>query len=236
MRESKPYRRARRGWYALLERQPAVYSAYRRRRQPSWPVVDTRTDVVIEGRPGCGNSFAREAMLLANPGISVASHVHSAAQVLEGLRLGKPVVVIVRPPLDAIASEAARFDDVDLRYELFSFARFYERLLPRVDDLVVATFERVTARFGDVVHAVNERFGTRFETFAHDDRSAVERVFSTLVAYNRSQGIEEGRAAVPGEAREDRKVRARAMLDDPRLAGLTRRCDAAYMRFAELER
>lgn len=236
MRDSEPYRRARRGWYALLERQPTVYSAYRRRRHPSWPVVDARSDVVIEGRPGCGNSFAREAMLLANPGISVASHVHSSAQVLEGVRLGKPVVVIVRRPVDAIASEAARFADVDVRYELISFARFYERLLPRAGDLVVATFERVTSHFGDVVQAVNARFGTMFEPFAHDDPSAVEHVFSTLVAYNRSQGIEEGRAAIPGQARDERKARARSMLDDPRHVELVRRCDTAYLRFAGLER
>jgi hypothetical protein len=213
-----------------------VYTAYRRRRHPSWPVVDARTDVVIEGRPGCGNSFAREAMLLANPSIRVASHVHSAAQVLEGIRLGKPAVVIIRRPLDAIVSEAARFEGVDVRHELVSFARFYERLVPRAGDLVVASFERVTSRFGDVVRALNVRFGTTFEAFPHEDPSAVERVFSTLVAYNRSQGIEAGRAAIPGQARDERERRARSMLEDPRLAELVRRCDAAYARFAGLER
>jgi hypothetical protein len=115
VKDWRAYRRTRLGWYSLLERQPAAYCGYRRLRHPTWPVVGAGTDVVIEGRPGCGNSFAREAMLLANPGIRVASHVHSPAQVLEAIRLHKPVLVIVRDPLDAIVSEAARFEDVDIR-------------------------------------------------------------------------------------------------------------------------
>lgn len=236
LKDSQPYRRLRRTWWALLERQPVLYCAYQRRRQPDAPVVDARTDIVIEGRPGCGNSFAREAMLLANPGINVASHVHSAAQILQGIRLGKPVVVIIRSPVDAITSKAARYDNVDMWEELASFARFYERLLPLTDELAVATFQRVTSRFGDVVADVNSRFGASFEPFPHDDPDASERVFATLVAFNRSQGIAEGRAAVPGQARDERVARAQSMLDDPRLSELRRRCEEVYGRFAEVER
>jgi hypothetical protein len=199
-------------------------------------VVDAGTDVVIEGRPGCGNSFAREAMLLANPGIRVASHVHSAAQVLEGMRLRKPVIVIVRRPADAIASKAARYDDVDVREELIWFAGFYERLLPLIDSFVIATFERITSRFGEVIEAVNARFGTSFAPFPHDDPAAAERVFQTLVEFNRSQGIADGRAAVPGQGRDDRAMRARSMLDEPQLAELMGRCEAAYAAFARVER
>ncbi len=212
-----------------------MYSAYQRHRQRSWPVIDRDTDLVIEGRPGCGNSFAREALLLVNPQTKVASHIHSPAQVLEGLRLGKPVVVLVRRPADAIASEAARFDDVDLRYELISFVRFYDRLLPRAEEMVVATFERITSRFGEVVEAVNARFGTSFEPFP-DDPSSRERVFAKLVAYNRSIGIGEGRAAIPGQARDERAARVRSMLADPRLEALMRRSEEVYLRFAEFER
>ena len=235
LRHTPPYRRVSRDWNALLERQPRLYFAYQRHRGRSWPVADALTDVVIEARPGCGNSFAREAMQLANPGIRVASHVHSSAQVLLGISLGKPVVVIIRRPVDAIASGAARFEGVDLRTELISFARFYERLHPRADGFVVATFERVTTRFDLVVEAINARFEASFERFPHDDPSAVDRVFDTLVSYNRSLGIEDGRAAVPGQARNERAARARAMLADRRLAGLVERCEAAYEQFAALE-
>jgi hypothetical protein len=217
-----------------LELSPPVYCAYRRFRQPEWPVVGAHTDIVIEGRPGCGNSFAREAMLLANPGTEVASHVHSAAQALEGARLGRPVVVIVRPPVDAVASEAARFDGVDLERELRGFVRFYERLLPHARDMVVVTFDGATSRFGDVIEAVNTRFGTSFAPFPDEDRQAVEQVFATLVAYDKSQGLETGRSAIPGQARSERSARVRARLSDPGLSDLVRRCEDTYERFAAL--
>jgi hypothetical protein len=155
--------------------------------------------------------------------------------VLLGISLGRPVVVIARRPVDAVASGAARFNGVDLRTELICFARFYERLRPRADDFVVATFERVTTRFDLVIEAINARFATSFDPFPHDDPSAVDRVFDTLVTYNRSIGIEDGRAAVPGQARDERAARARTMLGERRLAGLVERCEAAYERFAALE-
>ncbi len=236
MKDRRAYQRARRGWYSLLERQPRVYCAYRRRRHPAWPVVGASADLVIEGRPGCGNSFAREAMLLANPGITVASHIHSHAQVQEGIRRGKPALVIIRRPVDAIASEAARFDEVDVRHELRAFERFYERLRPRADEFVVATFERVTSCFDEVTAAVNARFGTTFALFAHDEASAVDRVFETLAGYDRSLGLADGRAAIPSKSRTGRDARARALLQEPPYAALVRRCDAAYARFAALER
>jgi hypothetical protein len=236
VKDWRGYRRARRGWYSLLERRPAAYCAYRRRRQPVWPVVSASTDLVIDGRPGCGNSFAREAMLLANPGINLASHVHSTAQVLEGIRLRKPVLVIIRDPVDAVASEAARFEAVDVRRELVEFARFYERLWPRAGEFVIATFERVTSRFDQVTAAVNARFASQFALFPHDDASAVERVFETLADYDRSLGLAEGRAAIPTKSRAARDARARSILEDPRHAQLVRRCNAAYARFAGLER
>jgi hypothetical protein len=232
LRSTAAYVRAQQGWNELLELWPTAYCAYRRRRQPTWPVVSAGADIVIEGRPGCGNSFAREATLLTNPGIRVASHVHSPAQALEGVRLGKPVVVIVRSPADAVASEAARFDGVDVRRELRLFARFYERLLPSTRDMVVVTFEAVTQRFGEVMDHVNSRFGTSFVPFPHDDRASVERVFATLLAYDASQGVDGGRSAIPGQAREERAERARAMLGDPELDPLMRRCETAHARFA----
>jgi hypothetical protein len=173
-------------------------------------------------------------MVLANPGIKVASHVHSPAQVLEGIRLRKPVLVIIRHPADAIASRAARFDEVDVRRELIAFERFYERLRPRADEFVVATFERVTTCFDQATEAVNARFGSRFAPFPHDDPGAVERVFETLLAYDRSLGLGAGRAAIPSQARTSRVARARSML--ARHVELVKRCEAAYVRFAALER
>ncbi len=125
---------------------------------------------------------------------------------------------------------------MDLRHELVAYARFYERLRPRADKFVVATFERVTSRFDQVTEGLNERFGSGFAPFPHDDPSAVEQVFETLAAYDRSLGLADGRSAIPGQQRSERNARIRSRLEEPRYSRLVRECKDVCARFAALER
>src|SRR4051794_18257846 len=99
---------ARRRWYESLEASPRAYCAYLRRKRAVGTVVTEQTSIVLEGFPGSANSFAREAILFSNPGIHVASHIHTCAHILEGLRLGRPTVVPIRRPVDAITSYLSR--------------------------------------------------------------------------------------------------------------------------------
>ena len=62
-------------------------------------------------------------------------------------------------------SQLVREPDVALRDALVAYARFYRRLLPCRDRMVVADFEEVTKDFGAVTRRVNDRFGTRFAEF-----------------------------------------------------------------------
>ncbi len=41
----------------------------------------------------------------------MASHLHSATHVRRALALGIPVLIVLRPPVDSIASVMARFPD-----------------------------------------------------------------------------------------------------------------------------
>src|SRR5256714_6089658 len=98
-----------------------------RPRHPEWFLVNAGTDVVIESYQSCGNTFARKAMEHATPRARVASHSHSWANVARGLRLRKPVVVLLRHPLDAVASHAVRMRLDDLDRELRRYRHFYRR-------------------------------------------------------------------------------------------------------------
>src|SRR5689334_6906810 len=109
----------------LLEQVPAAYCSVMRRRHPEWLLVASDTDLVIEGYQSCGNTFARKAMEHANPQIRIASHSHSWAHVARGLHLGKPVVVLLRHPLDAVASHTVRMRLDNLDGQLANHHRFY---------------------------------------------------------------------------------------------------------------
>ena len=221
---------ARRLAVDLLEYVPGAYCAVMRSRHPEWFVVDARTDVVIEGYQSCGNTFARKAMEHANPSVNIASHTHSWANVARGLRLRKPVIILVRPPLDAVASHAVRMRLDDLDHELGRYHRFYRRAAARSGSVVVAPFEVTTNRFGDAIRALNTKAGTDFTVFDHDDGGTKAEVFDEMEREVRSSPPEldlTWRIARPSPDRQEatRAMKARLMQEHPKAL---RRCQAVY--------
>ncbi len=72
-------------------------------------LVNRDTELVIEGFPRSGNSFAVIAMMLAqkNP-LRIAHHFHVPAQIIYACRHKIPVLVILRKASDAIISQKIR--------------------------------------------------------------------------------------------------------------------------------
>jgi pimeloyl-ACP methyl ester carboxylesterase len=85
-------RRARWELRTIAGRYPAVAGPLIRR---SGNPISPETDVVIEGFPRTGNTFAVTAFVMAQPGfVSVAHHVHVPAQVISAERLGVPALLL----------------------------------------------------------------------------------------------------------------------------------------------
>jgi hypothetical protein len=215
----------------LLEQVPSLYCSVMRRRHPEWFLVDADTDVVIESYQSCGNTFARKAMEHANPKARIASHSHSWANVARGLRLGKPVVVLMRHPLDAVASHAVRMRLDDLDRELHRYHRFFSRVAGVSDQVVLAPFDVATDRFGDVIREVNARFSTSFNVFDHTDPTAKATVFEEMDREALSTPSELDRVwrvARPNAERAEatREMKARLGSDEHRPA--LARCEAVY--------
>lgn len=214
----------------LLEYLPGAYCSVMRRRHPEWLLVEPDTDLIIEGYQSCGNTFARKAMEHANPKIRIASHSHSWAHVARGLRLGKPVVVLLRHPLDAVASHAVRMRLDDLDRELRRYNRFYRRVSTMSESLVLAPFEVTANRFCDVISQVNARFSTRFTLFDHNDPVAVAEVFAEMEREVLSSPPELDlvwRIARPSPERGEASREMRARLTDRHQPALAR-CEAVY--------
>jgi hypothetical protein len=68
-------------------------------------------------------------------------------------------------------SQLVREPDVALRDALIAYTRFYRRLLPCRDRMVVADFGEVTTDFGAVTRRINDRFGTAFAEFEPTERN-----------------------------------------------------------------
>ncbi len=181
--------------------------------------VRPHTSLVIAGSPGAANSYARVAFLHANPGLQVASHAHVWSEVAVAVALGLPVLLVLRAPLDAVASQLSRFQNVSLSRALRDYARFHEKVLPYRASVTVADFDEVTRAFGNVVHRVNDQHGTSFAVFDHTDEVAVTQVREAMAPLN---------GALPTSDRQSPGQAVRARLQARRYARLRGRCERAY--------
>lgn len=212
-----------------LEHLPPAYCAVMQRRHREWRTVDRAADLVIEGYQSSGNTFARMAAEHANPGIDVASHVHSWAHVAQARRLGKPVIVLLRAPEDAISSHAARMELADLDAELRRYRTFYRGVWRFRDEVVLAPFEVVTKRFGEVIGSVNRRFGTALRPFDHEDPAATEAIFEQMEREMASIGAE-WRVARPRAERQEATAMVRRALAEGGRRRAMAGCRRAYDR------
>jgi len=139
--------------------------------------VTRGTRLVIDGYPRSGNTYARAAFLYANGlDFPLSTHRHSAQSVKEGLRRGIPVIVLVRDPRAALASGLQYEPGSTPRMAMNVYRSFYEGVLPRADEVVIATFAEVTSDFGQVVRRCNARFGTDFVPYERTEEAEAEVV------------------------------------------------------------
>ena len=118
------------------------------------------TDLVVEGYPRSGNSFAESAISLLEPSLRLAHHRHVAAQFLLARRWGIPALLLIREPADAAASAVFRAPDLATPEQaLRQWISFHNACEPACDAMVVSDFGTTTGDFGAVIAGLNDRFG-----------------------------------------------------------------------------
>lgn len=201
--------------------------------------VRPETEIVIEGFTRSSNTFAVIALKYAQPRpIVTADHVHVPAQVIRGVRLGKPVLVLVRHPEDVVRSTAVKFPHLRVSHLLRGYARFYEQCWPWHEHFVVATFEQVTGDFGAVIDRMNHRFGLDLRPFEHTPDN-VQAVLDRIETRNRETPvtlptIERPRGALTAARPSPAKETAKAEVDFDAQPALLERCRRVHARYAAL--
>jgi hypothetical protein len=152
---------------AKLKNYPAIYWPIARLREgPKKRLVRRSTQIVIEGYWRCGNHFATYAFMVAQGGqADVAHHFHAPAQLMLAARWGVPAVLLLREPVEAVASATVFLRNEDPRPLLMFYNRFHECLGEYVDRLVVSDFPVTVGDFGAVIEAVNRKFHKHYLPF-----------------------------------------------------------------------
>jgi hypothetical protein len=231
--------RARRELHEVVAQYRWPYLALARLKHPAWTSpepIRAQTELVIEGFPRSGNTFAVAAfrMSQAEP-VRVAHHLHAASQVIEAARRGIPAMVLVRDPDAAVVSFALRDPRVSLAMGLRQYCRFHARLFPWRSAFVIVPFDEVIGDFGRAIAAVNDRWGTGFFADLDSTQAGSERIRAAVEASEKRKyaGAErlDALIAVPSETRSHAHERLAAELDSPRLRRLRRDAQGWYRRY-----
>ena len=171
-------------WRSFLAQSPRIYSAWIGLRNPSHAlgVNPITTDLVLEGFPRSGNTFAWYALMMAQiyP-LNIAHNLHSPARVIHAARNDVPTLVLIREPKDCVISYCIYEPRLSLKLGFIYWLRFYKSIKPYSSKYVLATFNEVISDFGKVIKTVNDRFDTQFMVFDHTTEN-VQRVASSIEA------------------------------------------------------
>jgi hypothetical protein len=201
--------------------------------------VRPSTELVIEGPPRSGNTFAVAAFTLAQPGaVVIAHHLHVPAQIIKAADQGKPALVLIRKPVDAIVSRLIRNPSVSAKQALKDYIRFYERIEPYRCKYIVAPFEEIVTDFGAVIKRLNRHFGTSFAVFEHTEENT-KKCFQFIDELDKQDTghseVTETTVARPSPEKEQLKRRLNEKLQGDDYRHLIDQAETLYRRFTASE-
>ena len=214
---------------------PVIFSlAYRLLGKQKKLAVRPDTEIVIEGFPRSGNSFAVLAFEVsqATP-VKIAHHLHAPAQVIRAAKFKIPCVVLIRNPIDAVSSLVVRESCISIDAALREYICFYGHIDPFRQHFVLAVFENVISDYGTVVAMVNQQFGTDFEIFQHSAEN-VQKIFGMLdgLEYIKKQEkVDETKVARPSDRRKAEIKKVQQEIGLNRYHAQLRRAEKLYEQF-----
>ena len=139
----------------------------RRRKVPGYDTRESYTNaeqkIIIDGFPGSANSYATELFVdLQGDSFVFGHHFHSPAETIRGMKMGIPVLLTLRHPVDAVCSMVRRWPFVKYERALVWYRMFYEAFEPYVDRITACDFSLLVSEFSQVIHSLNDKHGTEF--------------------------------------------------------------------------
>jgi hypothetical protein len=169
---------------------------------------DTR--LLIEGFPRSANTFVEAALRLSQPDdLRLAHHSHAPASVIWACRRGIPAIVLIRDPVDAVASFLEmRGEGFDAGLLLREYRDFHEAIERYRADFLLVGFSAIPHRLDRLPPLLRAKYGLPAADFAISD-AFVARCHSLVDALNlqrngdaidrysphRDAGFREGRRA-----------------------------------------
>jgi len=133
-------------------------------------VVESNTDLVIEGFPRSANSFAFAAITSSQPRpFKIAHHLHHEAQICLAAHYKVPMLILIRHPVDACVSMAIYCQDTDISGLLYRWVEFYNCAMKHAKHICFAEFNTVTHDIASVLRRLNCKFKSKLRVPASNE-------------------------------------------------------------------
>lgn len=195
-------------------------------------LINDETDIVIEGYPRSGNTFATAALLISQPTpVNIARHTHLPAQVIQAVHLDLPTIILIRNPVDAAVSHCIRNKFLTPKLALSEYINFYERVKAFQGRFVLAPFDEVVNDFGSIIRKVNQKFNRQFREFNNtpDNMELCFRLIEQMDMEDTGKGtIDLSTVARPNAERDQQKDLVRNNFKDPKFSYLREKAEYTY--------
>jgi hypothetical protein len=169
--------------------------------------VSKRTQLVMDGYPRSGNSYARATFQYANGyELPISTHAHSHRMPELGAKRGIPTIVLIRDPRDCIASGRHFEPTVAVATQIAAYRRYYEPVFGFLDKVMIVSFAQVTSDMGAVIERCNARFGTSFVSYVSTPESeeAVVAMIDEATEIFAPEGRFDAMVSRPSAVRQDK--------------------------------
>ena len=171
--------------------------------------ADPTSELVVEAFPRSANTSSVYALVYANgERFKIGHHLHVAAHVKYAAKHQIPCLVIMRNPIDCVASlMVMRKDPDNSKYLLMAYVGFSKAVEELLDHLVVVSFDDVVNKgLGFAINAVNRKFGA---SIAEPSGSNDEKkwVANKIKAWNANKsGSDPDRLSMPTSAKREKTL------------------------------
>ena len=143
--------------------------------------VSKSSDLVVEGFPRSSNTFLTVALKeLLGEEFSIANHYHSSAQFSLGYKLKKPMVLVIREPLNCLVSNLLYYPNRSREEIIDDYILFHQNLRKYLPNIYVVDFKDVTSKPLDVITGISEEFGLKIDTASIDKEAFSSNIMAMV--------------------------------------------------------
>ena len=192
--------------------------------------ADSRTQLVIEGFPRSANTYCVFAFQHIQPvKIKIAHHFHVPCQILRGIELNLPILLLIRNPKDVAISHSVYFPNVSIEQILRQYIDYYDFLYNYQSAYFIAHFEDVINDFESIVHGLNLKFGTNFagrKLSAQEDKLIFDKIRKQQLV---SKLEKERNSYIPNPKLFRQKIRVK--IEEKKYKQLLEKAESVYQRY-----